>query len=54
MKDFEFYKTIRLLKNKKISKVFAKLHNTYHSIPDTKGCMDNIAKEGASCNGWSM
>ena len=51
MKDFEFYKTIRLAKNTKTQKAFSKLHNIYNSIPDTKGCLENISKEGG-CNGW--
>lgn len=52
MKDFEFYKTIRLSKRNKTEAAFSKLHNVYQTIPDTKGCMENIsAKEGA-CKGW--
>lgn len=51
MKDFGFYKTIRLHNNKNLQKVFAKLHNIYKSIPDTEGCLENISKEGG-CNGW--
>ena len=53
MKDFEFYKLIRLSTlTKKARKVFSKLHNIYHAIPDTKGCMENINTEGASCKAW--
>jgi Fe-S-cluster containining protein len=51
MKDFEFYKTIRLFKNKKADKIFSKLHNIYKTIPETMGCMDNISI-GEACNGW--
>jgi len=51
VKDFEFYKTIRLSKNKKTQKVFSKINSIYETIPDTKGCLENISKEGG-CNGW--
>ena len=51
MKDFEFYKTIRLYRNEKTDKIFSKLKETYKKIPDTKGCLDNICKNGG-CNGW--
>lgn len=51
MKDFEFYKTVRLSKSKKVQKAFPKLHNIYNSIPNTKGCLDNISK-GGGCNAW--
>jgi Fe-S-cluster containining protein len=53
MKDFEFYKTIRVSNKKdKIIKAFSKLHNFYNKIPDTKGCMENINTSGASCKAW--
>ncbi len=52
MKDFEFYKTIRLSKSKKVVAAFSKLHNIYNTIPDTKGCMENINTEGAGCKAW--
>ncbi len=53
MKDFEFYKTIRLFDDKKKTVgVFSALHNLYHKIPDTKGCMENINIKGGGCNGW--
>ncbi len=53
MKDFEFYKNIRFSRKKeKLTKAFSKLHNLYHTIPDTKGCMDNINAEGESCKAW--
>jgi Fe-S-cluster containining protein len=51
LKDFEFYKTVRLSKNEKTQKAFSKLHDIYNGIPDTKGCLDNISLEGG-CNGW--
>ncbi len=51
MKDFEFYKTIRLSRNKKTQKAFSKLHNIYNSIPATKGCLEGISEEGG-CNAW--
>ena len=49
MKDFEFYKTIRLSQNKKVSSSFSKLHNVYNSIPETTGCMENINIKGGGC-----
>ena len=52
MKDFEFYKTVRLLKNKKISKVFSKLQNVYNTIPETMGCMENINTSPTGCKAW--
>ena len=53
MKDFEFYKTIRLSNKKdKIVKAISRLHNFYNTIPDTKGCMDNINVEGGACGAW--
>ena len=52
MKDFEFYKTIRLANNSKIQKAFSKLRNIYNSIPATKGCMENINGSGVCCNAW--
>jgi len=53
MKDFEFYKTIRL-SNKKVKLIpaFSKLHNFYNTIPDTKGCMENISTLSSGCNAW--
>jgi len=53
MKDFEFYKTIRLSNKKdKIMKAFSKLHNFYKKIPNTKGCMENINADGGACRAW--
>jgi len=53
MKDFEFYKTIRLSdNNENLKKAFSKLHNLYNTIPDTKGCMENINAEGECCKAW--
>jgi len=53
MKDFEFYKTIRATNKKdKLIKVFSKLHNFYNTIPDTKGCMDNISGKIPICKAW--
>lgn len=53
MKDFEFYKTIRASNKKdKLIKAFSKLHNFYNTIPDTKGCMENISTEGVGCKAW--
>ena len=53
MKDFEFYKTIRLSnKKEKLIKAFSKLHNFYNVIPETKGCMENISTKGVGCKGW--
>jgi len=49
MKDFEFYKTIRISNINKLSKVFLKLEKIYNKIPDTKGCMENIE---SSCKAW--
>lgn len=51
MKDFEFYKTIRLSTCDKIEKAFSKLHTIYSTIPKTKGCMENIEK-GGGCKAW--
>ena len=51
MKDFEFYKTIRLSKNEKTQRAFLKLRSIYGSIPGTKGCLENI-NCGGGCNGW--
>jgi hypothetical protein len=50
LKDFEFYKTIRLSKNDRVKKSFPKLHNIYNSIPETKGCIENINKKDG-CKG---
>jgi len=53
MKDFEFYKSIRVNNKKdKLIKAFSRLHNFYNKIPNTKGCMENINTKGASCNAW--
>ena len=52
MKDFEFYKTIRLTSGSSLKKTFSKLKNVYKRIPDTKGCMDNISKKGTGCKAW--
>ena len=52
MKDFEFYKTIRLFKNKQVDKIFSKLHNIYKIIPETMGCMENISIVGEGCKAW--
>ena len=52
MKDFEFYKTIRLsIKSNKIQKSFSRLHNIYNTIPETQGCIENISKT-KGCNAW--
>jgi len=51
MRDFEFYKIIRLSTNKKVQKAFLKLRSIYAAIPETKGCMANIT-EGAGCRAW--
>ncbi len=52
MKDFEFYKIIRFSTIRgKLQKVFSKLNNVYNAIPETKGCLDNIEKEGG-CRAW--
>ena len=51
MKDFEFYKTIRIADNKKVKESFLKLHAIYKTIPGTKGCLDNIGGEGG-CGAW--
>jgi Fe-S-cluster containining protein len=50
METFGFYKTIKT-GSRKPKNAFSKLHNLYNNIPDTVGCMDNIAKEGG-CGGW--
>jgi Fe-S-cluster containining protein len=53
MKDFEFYKIIRLAKNNSVKKAFQKLNNIYKTVPDTVGCMDNICLKGKECcNAW--
>ena len=52
MEDFEFYKTIRLSKENDLSKAFSKLDNIYNTIPDTKGCMENINSASTGCNAW--
>jgi len=49
MKDFGFYKTIRLLKNEKILKDILKLHNVYSGIPQTTGCLENISASENCC-----
>jgi len=52
LKDFEFYKTIRLSgKSNKIQKSFSRLQNIYNIIPETQGCIENIPKVGG-CNSW--
>jgi Fe-S-cluster containining protein len=51
MIDFEFYKTIRLSNNSELTTAFEALQDAYSSIPSTKGCLDNINKEGG-CNAW--
>ncbi len=52
MKDFEFYKVIRLSTiSSKLQKVFSKLNNIYNAIPETRGCLDNIGSEGG-CRAW--
>lgn len=48
---FDFYKEIRLKDNTKVKKSFNKLVDIYNSIPDTKGCLENISK-GVGCGGW--
>lgn len=50
MADFDFYSRIRL-SSPKVKRSFSDLHNVYNSIPDTKGCMENISKEGG-CGAW--
>jgi len=63
LKDFEFYKTIRLSKNEKTKKAFLKLQDIYSTIPETKGCLEHIKKmeivkqeggddQGYYCGGW--
>ena len=51
MKEFEFYKTIRLSTSDKLPKAFLKLQNIYDTIPDTKGCLENIEKK-EGCKAW--
>jgi hypothetical protein len=48
MKDFDFYKNIRFSKKRGIKKIFPSLHNIYNTIPETKGCVENIC----NCKGW--
>ena len=48
---FDFYKEIRLNNNSKIKNSFKKLSNLYKSIPETKGCLENISKD-LGCGGW--
>ena len=50
METFGFYKKIKT-DSRKTSNAFSKLHNLYNAIPDTEGCMDNIAKKDG-CQGW--
>jgi len=52
MKDFEFYKTIKISKANKLSKAFLKLEKIYNSIPDTMGCMENINTAASGCKAW--
>ena len=46
--DFEFYHNIRLSKLKEPDNIFLRLIDIYHTIPKTKGCLDNIG----GCGGW--
>jgi Fe-S-cluster containining protein len=41
-------------RDKQVNKAFAQLEQLYRSIPDTKGCMENINKPAAEggCGGW--
>lgn len=49
---FDFYKNIRFKEdNSKIKNSFSKLSNLYKSIPETKGCLENISKD-FGCGGW--
>jgi Fe-S-cluster containining protein len=50
MNEFKFYSQIRV-GTPKISRYLGDLHSVYKAIPDTKGCMENIGKEGG-CGGW--
>ncbi|MHA1470677.1 MAG: hypothetical protein ACTSSP_08985, partial [Candidatus Asgardarchaeia archaeon] len=51
MKEFEFYKIIRLSSCRKTKKAFSRLNRIYDIIPETEGCLDNIEKEGG-CGAW--
>lgn len=46
--DFEFYGNIRLSKLEKPDDIFLRIIDVYHTIPETKGCLDNIG----GCGGW--
>lgn len=48
---FDFYLNIRIKNNCKVDKSFNKLVNIYNTIPETKGCLENISKEHG-CGGW--
>jgi len=52
LKDFEFYKTIRLSTIDKLDAIFEKLKSVYSAIPDTKGCLEEHAKGKKGCAGW--
>ena len=47
---FYFYKKIKA-DNDNANRSSSKLHNLYNKIPETKGCLENINKEGG-CGGW--
>jgi Fe-S-cluster containining protein len=49
MSDFDFYKDKEIKEKKSIT--FRRLNRVYNKIPATKGCMENINKEGG-CNAW--
>jgi len=50
MSPFDFYKNIKI-DDPKVSNIFLKLNKFYDSIPETKGCMENINKK-KGCGGW--
>jgi len=49
MTDFDFYKDKKIKEGKSLT--FRRLNRIYNKMPETKGCMENINKEGG-CAAW--
>ena len=50
MKDFEFYRRIRV-NSDKVYMQFSSLYNVYNKIPETTGCIENL-EDNACCGAW--
>jgi Fe-S-cluster containining protein len=49
MSDFDFYSHDRIKENSE--QAFRRIRRVHNKIPDTRGCMENINKEGG-CGAW--